>query len=109
MVCIFQVSFSSVCSAKVSITDYVNSPNVLFLVFLGDQLVLSVIFQLVSGNLPEDLHVLCKIELHPTLLQVVLSGCTHRNTTYISGSSLCYTSWKKDNSFKLKIICYSAF
>ena len=67
------VSFFSVGSAVTILTASVNSPDVLLLVFLSHQLILSVIFQLVSGNLPEDLHVLCKIQLHTTLLQVVLS------------------------------------
>lgn len=65
---------------SVVITAYVNVPDVLLLVFLGDQLVLSIIFQLMSGDLAEDLHVLCKIQLHATLLQVVLSGHANRNT-----------------------------
>lgn len=55
----------------------VNLPDVLLLVFFSDQLVLAVVFQLVSGNLPEDLHVLSKVELHAALLQVVLSAQTH--------------------------------
>lgn len=64
---------------SLSVAAHVSLPDVLFLVFLGDQLILSVVFQLVSGNLPEDLHVLCKIQLYATLLQVVLSGHTHTN------------------------------
>lgn len=51
-----------------------NLPDVLLLVFFSDQLVLAVVFQLVSGHLPEDLHVLSKVELHAALLQVVFSA-----------------------------------
>lgn len=44
-----------------------------------------------SRNLPEDLHVLCKIQLHATLLQVVLSGHTHiivATFTYVQSHKL---------------------
>lgn len=54
-------------------------PDVLLLVFFGDELVLATVFQLVRGNLPEDLHVLCEKQLHSALLQVVLSAHKHRS------------------------------
>lgn len=56
----------------------IHLPDVLLLVFFSDQLVLAVVLQLVSGNLPEDLHVLSKIKLHAALLQVVFSAHTHK-------------------------------
>lgn len=71
---LFLLRSSVFISPTVPISAY--SPDVLLLVLLGDQLVLPVVLQLVSGNLPEDLHVLCKIELHTALLQVVLSENT---------------------------------
>ena len=53
-------------------------PDVLLLVVFCDQLVLAALFQLVGGNLAEDLHVLREKQLHSAFLQVVLSAHKHR-------------------------------
>lgn len=89
MLSLMKQLFFSVSSSKEATCAQANLPDVLLFVFLSDQLVLSIILQLVSGNFPEDLHVLCKVQLHATLLQVVFSGHTHRNA-YIIVPKLTY-------------------
>lgn len=54
-------------------------PNIFLLVVVSDELIFSIVLQLVCRHLSQNLHVLSEVQLHATLFQIILSVNVHQH------------------------------